>query len=208
MPLLAFDFGPPGSANSVYAPDQGASWNFGVAWLDPAGVPMAFPSGYAASMQIRPDHSSTSKPYESLSSGSDNTLQFDTLQTGTVSSLAIGSTALALASGAFDTTGADVGKAIYVPGAKFSTASGGTTDTTTIASVTDATHATLTAAAGATVSSGTISWGGRVRIVVPGNRTKGYNWGQGYYTLIVTDPSGNSTALMAGTVYVNPGATF
>ena len=67
MPLLNFDFA------GQYATDQAATWQFSDAtWKDANGNPVDM-TGFTARMQIRPDHTSTSAPYDVLST-TDGTL--------------------------------------------------------------------------------------------------------------------------------------
>lgn len=50
-------------------------------------------------------------------------------------------------------------------------------------------------------AAGTITW------AVPGAQTAGWDWVRAYYDLEVTDPAGNPTGLLAGTLTVNPAVT-
>jgi hypothetical protein len=48
---------------------------------------------------------------------------------------------------------------------------------------------------------------GTITLTIPASITAGFTWWQAFYDLILTDPSGNVTRLLEGTVTVSPGVT-
>lgn len=46
---------------------------------------------------------------------------------------------------------------------------------------------------------------GTITLTIPASVTAGFTWWAGVYSLLLTDPYGNVTTLLQGTVTVNPG---
>ena len=48
---------------------------------------------------------------------------------------------------------------------------------------------------------------GTISLAIPASVTEGFTWWSGVYDLLLTDPSGNVTRLLSGSVSVSPGVT-
>ena len=48
---------------------------------------------------------------------------------------------------------------------------------------------------------------GTISLTIPAATTEGFTWWSGVYDLLLTDPSGNVTRLLSGSVTISPGVT-
>lgn len=48
---------------------------------------------------------------------------------------------------------------------------------------------------------------GTISLTIPASATEGFTWWSGVYDLLLTDPSGNVTRFVSGSVAVSPGVT-